>query len=268
MSDRDTDTDRVTAAIIIIGDEILSGRTRDQNTSYIASHLGTIGITLCEVRIIPDIESTIIDTVNTLRAQYDYIFTTGGIGPTHDDITADSIARAFSVPIDIDDRALEMMRNRYREEDLRGERLRMARIPAGAELIENPISHTPGFMLENVIVMAGIPDIMQVMLDNVLPRLRTGLPFRTMTILVIAPESQIAVPLKEVQNQFENLTLGSYPFFENKQFGAHLVLRSTSRLALAAASELLMSKLRAEQLDPRIVEISGSGDDVGKDLSD
>ena len=268
MSTTDTSTDKVTAAIVIIGDEILSGRTRDQNTSYIASHLGTIGITLCEVRIIPDIEPTIIDTVNTLRAQYDYVFTTGGIGPTHDDITADCIARAFGVPIDIDDRALEMMRKRYREEDLRGERLRMARIPAGAELIDNPISHTPGFMLENVIVMAGIPDIMQVMLDCVLPQLRTGLPFMTMTIRVIAPESQIAVPLKEVQSQFNDLLLGSYPFIENNQLGVHLVLRSTSQSALSTASELLMNKLRAEKLDPRVVEISGSGDDVGKDLSE
>ncbi len=262
------DGTKVSAAIIIIGDEILSGRTRDQNTSYIASHLSAIGITLCEVRIIPDIDIRIVDTVNSLRARYDYVFTTGGIGPTHDDITADSIARAFSVPIDVDDRALNMMRKRYKEEDLRGERLRMARIPAGAELIENSISHTPGFMLENVIVMAGIPDIMQVMLDSVLPKLRSGRPFLTMTIRVIAPESQIAVPLKEVQKLFDDLTLGSYPFFENNELGAHLVLRSTNNSSLTTARDMLMTKLRDDQLDPRIVEVSGGGDDVGENLSD
>ncbi len=263
-----SDQNKVTAAIVIIGDEILSGRTRDQNTSYIASHLGAIGITLCEVRIIPDIETRIVETVNSLRVQYTYVFTTGGIGPTHDDITADSIARAFEVPIDINERALNMMRQRYKEEDLRGARLRMARIPAGAELIENSISHTPGFMLENVIVMAGIPDIMQVMLEAVLPNLRSGQPFLTMTIHVIAPESQIAVPLKEVQKQFDDLTLGSYPFFENNQLGAHLVMRSTNIASLTVARDMLMTKLRDGQLDPRIVEVSGSCDDVGEDLSE
>ena len=263
-----SDQNKVTAAIVIIGDEILSGRTRDQNTSYIASHLSAIGITLCEVRIVPDIETWIVDTVNSLRVQYDYVFTTGGIGPTHDDITADSIARAFDVAIDIDERALDMMRKRYKEEDLQGERLRMARIPAGANLIDNSISHTPGFMLENVIVMAGIPDIMRVMLDSVLPHLQSGQPFLTMTIRVIAPESQIAVPLKEVQKQFDDLTLGSYPFFENNQLGAHLVLRSTNDTSLAAARDLLMSKLRNDQLDPCIVEVSGGRDDVGEDLSE
>ena len=263
-----SDQNKVTAAIVIIGDEILSGRTRDQNTSYIASHLSAIGITLCEVRIIPDIDTWIVETINSLRVKYDYVFTTGGIGPTHDDITADSIARAFDVAIDIDERALDMMRKRYKEEDLRGERLRMARIPVGADLIENSISHTPSFRLENVIVMAGIPDIMQVMLDSILPSLRSGRPFLTMTIRVMAPESQIAVPLKSVQKHFDDLTLGSYPFIENNQLGAHLVLRSTNDTALTAASDMLMSKLRNEQLDPRIVEVCRGRDDMGKDLSE
>ena len=250
-----SDIDEVTAAIIIIGDEILSGRTLDQNTKYIASQFSITGITLSEVRIIPDIKSRIIDAVNTLRAQVDYVFTTGGIGPTHDDITADSIAEAFDVQIDIDERALEMMRKRYKKEDLCGERLRMARIPSGAALIDNPISHTPGFILENVIVMAGIPDIMQVMLDNVIPNLRTGLPFKTLTIRVIAPESLIAIPLKEVQNQFDDLTLGSYPYIEKSVLGAYLVLRSTSQSSLTTARDILLERLRTEGLDPRIVEI-------------
>ena len=139
------DHDKVSAAIIIIGDEILSGRTSDSNVNYIARHLSTIGIELCEVRIIADDEADIIHTVNRLRKKHDYVFTTGGIGPTHDDITADSIAKAFMVSIDIDPRAVEMMKMRYGEHELVGERMRMARIPAGAELIENPISHTPRF---------------------------------------------------------------------------------------------------------------------------
>ena len=250
-----SDIARVTAAIIIIGDEILSGRTQDQNTGYIASHLSTSGITLCEVRIIADIQSHIIETVNTLRTQVDYVFTTGGIGPTHDDITADSIAKAFDVPIDIDERALVMMRERYKEKDLSGERLRMARIPAGASLIDNPISHTPGFVLENVIVMAGIPDIMQVMLDSVIPNLRTGLPFMTLTIRVIAPESLIANTLREVQDHFDDLTLGSYPYIEDNVLGAHLVLRSVSQTSLSSARDILLENLRHEGLDPRVVEI-------------
>ena len=249
-----SETGRVTAAIIIIGDEILSGRTSDQNTGYIAKHLGKIGITLCEVRIIADVERVIVETVNVLRASHDYVFTTGGIGPTHDDITADSIARAFEVPIDIDPRAVDMMRRRYREEHLQGDRLRMARIPDGAELIDNPVSHTPGFMLENVIVMAGIPSIMQVMLDAITPKLRTSTPYQTITVRVISPESQIAGTLRDVQECYCDMTLGSYPFFENRELGAHLVLRSTSQLMLVEASEMLILKLREIDLDPRIVD--------------
>lgn len=248
-----TDMNKVTAAIIIIGDEILSGRTPDRNTSYIAKHLSTIGITLCEVRIIADIETVIVDTVNHLRTNYDYVFTTGGIGPTHDDITADSIAVAFRVPIDIDRRAVEMMRQRYHEDELHGDRLRMARIPMGSDLIENPISHTPGFMHENVIVMAGIPEIMQVMLDFVTPKLRKGLPFITLTVRVITPESQIAMILRDIQENFSGLSLGSYPFFENNELGTHLVLRSTKEPLLLEAQDMLIQRLQNERLDPKII---------------
>ncbi len=244
----------ITAAVIIIGDEILSGRTCDLNTSYIARHLGSIGIKLCEVRVIADIESHIIHTVNELRSRHDYVFTTGGIGPTHDDITADSLAKAFGVPIDIDERALAMMRQRYSKGELQGERLRMARIPEGAELIDNPISHTPGFMLGNVIVLAGIPVIMQVMLDAVTEKLRKGTPFLTLTIRVIAPESQIATSLRTVQDQFSDLSLGSYPFFEDGQLGTHLVLRSTRQSSLSSAKIMLIRQLENDQLDPRIVD--------------
>src|SRR5918993_4519084 len=164
----------VTAALLVIGDEILSGRTKDKNIGYIAEYLTGIGIDLMEVRVVPDVEAEIVAAVNALRERYTYLFTTGGIGPTHDDITADSVAKAFGVPIDQDPRAVALLLERYKPEDLNEARLRMARIPAGAELVENPISKAPGFKLGNVIVMAGVPTIMQAMLDVVAPSLQTG----------------------------------------------------------------------------------------------
>ena len=239
------DVESVTAAVIIIGDEILSGRTVDKNSNFIAKHLVKLGITLRQVSIIPDIESEIVDTVNTFRKCYDYVFTTGGIGPTHDDITADSIARAFNTGIDVDIRALDMMRKRYKESELHGDRLRMARIPKGADLIENQISQTPGFMLENVIVMAGIPKIMQIMLENVTPKLRTGPRVKSLTVRVIVPESQIATILREVNEQNTELSLGSYPFFENDQIGSNIVLRSTNHLALLSGEKLLFQRSKS-----------------------
>ena len=164
----------VTAALLVIGDEILSGRTKDKNIGYVAEYLTNIGVDLKEVRVVPDEEAEIVAAVNALRARYTYVFTTGGIGPTHDDITADCVAKAFGVPIAIDERAKAMMLERYKPEDLNEARLRMARIPAGSDLIENPISKAPGFKVGNVIVMAGVPSIMQAMLDAVAPTLATG----------------------------------------------------------------------------------------------
>ena len=163
--------DIISAALIVIGDEILSGRTKDKNIGYIADHCTSIGIQLQEVRIVADDEGEIVAAVNALRAKYSYVFTTGGIGPTHDDITADCIAKAFGVSIEVDQRALDLMMPAFKARgvELTPARLRMARIPTGADLVENPISTAPGFMLENVITMAGIPSIMQVMLDQVTP---------------------------------------------------------------------------------------------------
>ncbi len=155
----------VTAALLVIGDEILSGRTKDKNIGYIAEYLTGIGVDLSEVRVVPDVEAEIVAAVNALRTRYTYLFTTGGIGPTHDDITADAVAKAFGVAIDIDPRAVAMMQQRYQPGELNEARLRMARIPAGADLIENPISKAPGFRIGNVFVMAGVPAIMQAMLD-------------------------------------------------------------------------------------------------------
>src|SRR4051794_39721404 len=166
----------VTAALLIIGDEILTGRTKDKNIGYIAEYLTGIGIDLREVRVVPDVEEEIVSAVNALRSRYTYLFTTGGIGPTHDDITADSVAKAFGVSIDVDPRAVAVMRERYKPEDLNETRLRMARIPDGADLVENPISKAPGFRIGNVIVMAGVPAIMQAMLDGGGPTLQGGTP--------------------------------------------------------------------------------------------
>src|SRR5215203_5929537 len=172
----------VTAAILVIGDEILSGRTKDKNIGYIAEYLTGIGIDVREVRVVPDEEAEIVDAVNGLRHRYTYVLTTGGIGPTHDDITADSVAKAFGVGIDVDERARAMMLERFRPEDLNEARLRMARIPHGADLVDNPISRAPGFKIENVIVMAGVPSIMQAMLDSAAPMLETGAKMMVETI--------------------------------------------------------------------------------------
>ena len=164
----------VTAALLIIGDEILTGRTKDKNIGYIAEYLTGIGIDLREVRVVPDVEEEIVAAVNALRSRYTYLFTTGGIGPTHDDITADSVAKALGVGIGVDPRAVAMLQERYQPHELNEARLRMARIPDGADLIENPISKAPGFRIGNVFVMAGVPSIMQAMLDNIAPALQTG----------------------------------------------------------------------------------------------
>src|SRR5690606_23694484 len=188
------DNDIVTAAVLVIGDEILSGRTKDKNIGYIAEHCTAIGIQVREVRVVPDVEDEIVAAVNALRGRYDYVFTTGGIGPTHDDITADSIAKAFGVGIDVDPRALALLKPYYesRGMELTPGRLRMARIPDGAELIENSLSVAPGFMIGNVITLAGVPNVMQVMLDAITPRLRTGKKMHSMSIDLQVPEGTIA----------------------------------------------------------------------------
>ena len=167
----------VTCAILVIGDEILSGRTKDKNIGYIAEYMTNIGIDLKEVRVVSDDETDIVDALNALRRRYTYVFTTGGIGPTHDDITADCVAKAFGVPIDVDARAVAMMRERFKPEELNEARLRMARMPQGSELVHNSYNKVPGFRIGNVIVMAGVPVIMQAMLDGVAPTLKTGRKF-------------------------------------------------------------------------------------------
>ncbi|QIB35549.1 competence/damage-inducible protein A [Ancylobacter pratisalsi] len=226
----------VTAAIMVVGDEILSGRTKDRNIGYIAEYLTAIGIDVCEVRVVPDIEEEIVAAVNALRARYTYVFSTGGIGPTHDDITADSIAKAFGVAIDVDPRARAMLLERIAEADLNEARLRMARIPAGAELVPNPVSKAPGFWIENVIVMAGVPTIMQAMLDEVAPKLKTGIRMLSETIPANAKEGDVGGPLRLIAQAHPDVTIGSYPFIaEDGRPNTNLVVRSRDPGKLAAA---------------------------------
>jgi molybdenum cofactor synthesis domain-containing protein len=237
----------VTAALLIIGDEILSGRTKDKNIGYIAEYLTNLGIDLREVRVVPDEGAEIVAAVNALRRRYTYLFTTGGIGPTHDDITADCIAEAFGVPIDIDERARAMMLERYKPEDLNEARLRMARIPQGADLIANPISKAPGFKLDNVIVMAGVPSIMQAMLDAVAPTLQTGARMLIESIEAGLPEGLYAQGLSEVAAQHPGASIGSYPSFGLTGFRNQIVVRSKDAAAVQAAADAVRTLLHGLQ---------------------
>jgi molybdenum cofactor synthesis domain-containing protein len=226
----------VTAAILVIGDEILSGRTKDRNIGYIAEYLTAIGIDVREVRVVPDVEEEIVGAVNALRARHTYLFTTGGIGPTHDDITADCVAKAFGVSIDVDPRARAMLLEHIKLEDLNEARLRMARIPAGAELVPNPVSKAPGFWIGNVIVMAGVPTIMQAMLDQVAPKLNTGVRMLSETVRADAREGDVGGPLGEIARRHPEVSIGSYPFMtEEGKPNTNLVVRARDPEKLAAA---------------------------------
>lgn len=237
----------VTAALMVIGDEILSGRTKDKNIGYIADYLTNIGIQLREVRVVPDEEQEIVDALNALRNRYSYVFTTGGIGPTHDDITADSVAKAFGVGIDVDERALAPMKAYFerRGVELTPARLRMARIPFGAELVENSVSIAPGFMLGNVIVMAGIPAIMHVMLDAATKYLKTGKKMLSSAIDLHRPEGEIAGMFEALQKRYPDVPMGSYPFMRDGRPGTQLVLRCTDAERLASADAELRAELAA-----------------------
>ncbi|ESQ76779.1 molybdopterin-binding protein [Asticcacaulis sp. AC402] len=236
-----------TAAIIIIGDEILSGRTTDTNVNTIAKFLNALGIDLREVRMVHDIEAQIIEAVTAVRDAYDYIFTTGGIGPTHDDITADCIARAFNVQISEHPAALKLLVDRAAKMgwELNDNSRRMARIPHGAELIKNPVSAAPGFQLGNVFVLAGVPKIMTAMLEDVAPRLRTGRRVLSRTIkLTYVGESWAADVLRDIDHRYPDLSLGSYPYgLLPGEFGTHLVVRGQDENDLDAATTELIKRL-------------------------
>lgn len=236
--------DEVTAGFLVIGDEILSGRTKDKNIGFLADYLTVIGIDLREVRIVPDIKERIVDAVNALRASYTYVFTSGGIGPTHDDITADSIAAAFGVTIDIDPRARAILEAHYPTGQLTTARLRMTRIPNGADLIDNPVSKAPGFRLENVHVMAGVPSIMQAMVDAIAPTLKTGTKMLSRAVDVDLPESRIAEQIGEVQQNFPETLIGSYPRTSDGRFTTQIVIRARDENILERATKAVEDAVR------------------------
>ena len=236
----------ITAAILVIGNEILSGRTQDTNTTWIAEKLNAIGVRLLEVRVVPDIAERIISAVNALRPHYTYVFTTGGIGPTHDDITTESIARAFGVACPIHPAARAALEAHYEAGELTDARLRMARIPAGAELINNPVSAAPGFRIENVYVMAGVPRIMQAMLDNIIGQIEHGIPLLSNTIVCDLGESQLADEMAALQAEHVGVEIGSYPHYRSGILGLSLVLRGTDPVPLVAATKRLIEVILAK----------------------
>lgn len=237
----------VSASLLIIGDEILSGRTQDKNTTYIAAWLNEAGIQLTEARVVQDIEADIVAAVNALRTRFDYVFTTGGIGPTHDDITAESVAAAFGLPLTTHPEAYCLLTDYYGAEDFTDARQRMSKTPEGAQLIDNPVSIAPGFQVENVFVMAGVPKIMQAMLETLRPRLKTGHKIWSQAVTIHAPESKMAGKLGEIQDAISGVSLGSYPFFRDGKIGTQIVVRSTDKALIAEAMAQLEDYCAAEQ---------------------
>ncbi|MEJ6396776.1 competence/damage-inducible protein A [Yoonia sp. 208BN28-4] len=236
-----SDAKNPTAAMLVIGDEILSGRTRDGNTHYLAGQLTEAGIDLEEVRVVSDKHDAIVGAVKALSAAYDYVFTSGGIGPTHDDITADCIAAAFDDHIDIRDDARALLQAHYDKsgQELNAARLRMARIPDRASLIDNPVSTAPGFKLENVHVMAGVPSVFQAMVASVLPTLTGGAPLLSRSLKVVRGEGDIAGPLADFAQGHADLSVGSYPFQKDGVYGANIVVRGTNAARLDDAMKTL-----------------------------
>jgi molybdenum cofactor synthesis domain-containing protein len=242
----------LSAAVLVIGDEILSGRTQDTNLAYIATWLGQLGIPVVEARVVSDDEQEIGAALNALRAKYSYVFTTGGIGPTHDDITADSVAKAFGLPISEHPEAVALLEKHYAAGDFNAARRRMTRTPVGATLIDNPISKAPGFQIGNVFVMAGIPRIMQAMLESLRPRLTGGPPLTSRTISVYMGEGKIAAGLGAIQKKQPRVSIGSYPFYRNEKFGTSLVVRGTDPGLIGQVVEdirALATELGAEPFD-------------------
>lgn len=242
--------DSITAALLVIGDEILSGRTKDVNIGATADFCTDLGIDLKEVRVVSDETDEIVEAVNALRARYTYVFTTGGIGPTHDDITADAVARAFGVALPINDEARAMLESRWKETgtEVNEARLRMARIPEGASLIVNTVSAAPGFRIGNVHVMAGVPIIMRAMLEAILPTLRAGKKVMSVTVKAAVGEGTIGGPLGALQEQYPDVKMGSYPQMGKDRVMTELVLRSSDLARLEeAASKVRMMVTEAHQ---------------------
>lgn len=248
-----------TAAVLLIGNEILSGRTQDINLQHITESLSAIGVRVCECRIIPDVESVIVDAVNTMREQYTYVFTTGGIGPTHDDITAQCIANAFDVPLLQHPQAVALLREYFtaRGVEANEARMRMANVPQGGTLVDNPVSVAPGFCIHNVYVMAGVPKIMRAMLANIIPTLEHGDALLSVTVVCNLPEGLIARPLAGLQREFPQLDLGSYPGKRNTTLQVSLVARGIDRNALTEV---------CARLSQLVLELDGQVEDVRSDL--
>jgi molybdenum cofactor synthesis domain-containing protein len=241
-----------TAALIVIGDEILSGRTQDRNVAQVALWLNDQGIRLAEVRVVPDEAERIADAVNALRGAHDYVLTTGGIGPTHDDITVDAIAGAFGVPVVVDGAARRILEDYYRDRPggLNEARLRMARVPQGAELIPNPTSGAPGVRIDNVYILAGVPYIAASMLEALTGKLEGGRPIVSLTVGARAAESEVADLLRETEAAHPGVAIGSYPFFKDGRYGANFVIRSDDGALVERCGEALAEGLRRAGHEP------------------
>lgn len=249
------------AAVLVIGDEILSGRTQDTNSNHIALFLGSLGIDLKEVRVVGDVESEIVAALNALRAIYDLVFTTGGIGPTHDDITADAVAKAFGVGIGYHPQAYALLESRYPPGEFNDMRKRMARVPDGASLVRNPVSAAPGFRIGNVYVLAGVPLVMRAMLEQIAPELPRGLTVKSITLEANIPEGTIAPGLAVLQKAHPDVAIGSYPFYREgtpQPFGAQLVLRSRDSAALESTALALEEMLRELGAAPQRIKPADS----------
>ena len=244
-----TKNTKVNAAILIIGNEILSGRTQDTNTGTIALWLNSIGVKVEEVRVIPDIEKTIIDTVNKLRKSYNYIFTTGGIGPTHDDITAESISKAFDLKYEIHKEAFKILENYYKPGEFNEGRQKMVWMPKSANLILNPTSGAPGFSVENVFCLPGVPSILKSMIGGLKNEIVGGEPILSHTISLRTVESEIASSLTEIQNNNKEVEIGSYPFFQAGKLGVSIVMRSVDQSKIDFCSSKILELVNQKKIE-------------------
>ncbi len=247
------DTPRVTAAVLIIGNEILSGRTQDTNLAHLAKTLNGYGIQVREARVVPDVEAEIVAAINALRVRYDYLFTTGGIGPTHDDITADCVAKAFGVELEIHPQIAELIQRRPSPPEVMASRMRMARVPRGGGLIHNPLG-PPGFYIDNVYVMAGIPRIMQQMIASLDGKLKRGVVVQSRSVTAYVSEGQIAKGLGAVQDRFAQVDVGSYPFQRQERFGTTLVMRGSDAAELDAALADVVALIRSLGAEPEDIQ--------------
>ena len=244
-----TNKKEITAGIIIIGNEVLSGRTKDINTSTLAKWLNSLGIDVKEVRVIPDIESKIIETVNSLRKQFNYIFTTGGIGPTHDDITAESISKAFNLEYGFHKEAYSILEKYYKPGEFNDGRKKMAKMPTIAKLILNPTSGAPGFYVQNVFCLPGVPSILQSMIGGLKNILIGGDPILNLTVSLRTVESEIAKSITEIQNNNTDVEIGSYPFFKAGKLGVSIVLRSSNKDKLDACNSELIKFIKSKKIE-------------------